>query len=135
MYEHIQKVTTIFHIPITVSPTTRSITFRYLAHSNSPSSPSSSKNEASWPFPTQNLIFSGFMNLWTFGRTPWKGDQPNARPLLIQDNTEKRGQACMRVRFEHAIPVFERSKIVRVLDSAATGTGPTIIKNSNSRSW
>jgi len=24
--------------------------------------------------------------LWTFGRTPWTGDQPGARPLPTQDN-------------------------------------------------
>jgi hypothetical protein len=29
-----------------------------------------------------------------------------------------------RAGFEPTIPVFERSKIVRVLDSAAIGTGP-----------
>jgi hypothetical protein len=36
------------------------------------------------------------MNLfWTFGRTPWTGDQPYARPLPTQDNTtkKKRGHA------------------------------------------
>jgi len=25
--------------------------------------------------------FSEFMNLWTFGRTPWMGDQPDVRNL------------------------------------------------------
>jgi len=30
------------------------------------------------------------MNLWTFGRTPWMGDQPDARPLLTRDNTTQR---------------------------------------------
>jgi hypothetical protein len=24
--------------------------------------------------------------IWTFGRTPWTGDQPDARPLSTQDN-------------------------------------------------
>jgi len=28
--------------------------------------------------------------LWTFGRTPWTGDQPGARPLPIQDNTTQK---------------------------------------------
>jgi len=27
------------------------------------------------------------MNLWTFGRTPRMGDQPDARSLPTQDNT------------------------------------------------
>jgi len=38
-------------------------------------------------------------------------------------NTEKRGHTSMpRAGFEPAIPVFERSKTVRSLDGAATGT-------------
>jgi hypothetical protein len=57
-------------------------------------------------------------NLRTFGRTPWTGDQPDARPLPTQDNTTHIPGA----RFEPAIPVFERSKTVRALDAAATGT-------------
>jgi len=41
-----------------------------------------------------------------------------------QRNTEKRGHTSMpRAGFEHTIPVFERSKTVRALDRAATGTG------------
>jgi len=27
------------------------------------------------------------MNLWTFGMTPWTGDQPDVRTLPTQDNT------------------------------------------------
>jgi len=34
--------------------------------------------------------FSEFFNLWAFGRTPWKGDQPDARPLPTQGNTTKK---------------------------------------------
>jgi hypothetical protein len=34
--------------------------------------------------------FSEFVNLWTFGRTPWTGVQPDARPLPTQDNTTQK---------------------------------------------
>jgi hypothetical protein len=40
---------------------------------------------------------NGLLNLHieTFGRTPWLGDQPNARPLLMQDNTtQKHADTC-----------------------------------------
>jgi hypothetical protein len=30
-----------------------------------------------------------FLNLKTVGRTPWTGDQPVARPLPTQDNTNR----------------------------------------------
>jgi hypothetical protein len=37
------------------------------------------------------------MNLfWTFGRTPWTGDQPDARPLPTQDNTRQHNTAQHR---------------------------------------
>jgi hypothetical protein len=40
-----------------------------------------------------------------------------------QHNTEKYGNTSMpRAGFETTIPVFERSKTVHALDSAATGT-------------
>jgi len=33
------------------------------------------------------------MNLfWTFDRTPWTGDQANAKHLLIQDNTTQKNR-------------------------------------------
>jgi len=28
-----------------------------------------------------------WIHFWTFGRTPWTGDKPNAGPLPTQDNT------------------------------------------------
>jgi len=41
-----------------------------------------------------------------------------------QHNTEKLGNTSMpRARFEPTIPVFERLRTVRALDSTATGTG------------
>jgi hypothetical protein len=59
--------------------------------------------------------FSQFLNLYTFGRTPWMGDQPVARPIL------KRKQKSMpRVGFEPTIPVFEREKTVQALDRQFT---------------
>jgi hypothetical protein len=39
----------------------------------------------SLPVPIQN--FWTYESVWTIGRTPWTGDQPNARPLPAQDNT------------------------------------------------
>jgi hypothetical protein len=52
------------------------------------------------------------------------GDQPVTRPLLIHRTTQtqnKRTQISMpRVGFEPTIPVFERVKIIHVLDRAAT---------------
>jgi hypothetical protein len=56
-----------------------------------------------------------YESTWTFGRTPWTGDQPDARPLPTQDNTiqKKRGHTSMpRAGFEPAIPMFERPKTV-----------------------
>jgi hypothetical protein len=29
---------------------------------------------------------------WTFGRTPWTGDQPDTRPLPTQDNTTQKNE-------------------------------------------
>jgi hypothetical protein len=41
----------------------------------------------SWPVPIQNFNFRTLWIYWTFGRTPWTGDQPDAKPLPTQDNT------------------------------------------------
>jgi hypothetical protein len=35
-----------------------------------------------WP------LFFSFLNLYTFGRTPWTGDQPVARPLPAYKTTQ-----------------------------------------------
>jgi hypothetical protein len=54
------------------------------------------------------------------------GDQPIARPLPTQDNTntEKRCQASMpRVGFEPATPMFERAKLGHALDRSANLIG------------
>jgi hypothetical protein len=68
-----------------------------------------------------------FLNLHTVGRTPWKGDQPVARPLRTHRTTRtqnKRTQILMPgVGFEPTIPVFERAKTVHALDRAATVIG------------
>jgi hypothetical protein len=43
-------------------------------------------------FRFQNLLSETYESIWTIGRTPWTGDQPDARLLPTQDNiTEKRG--------------------------------------------
>jgi len=78
------------------------------------------------PVPVQN--FWTYESIWTCGRIPWKGDQPDARHLPTQGNTEKRGHTSMpQAGFKHAIPVFERSKTVHALDHAATGTGSNAV--------
>jgi hypothetical protein len=40
--------------------------------------------------PIQNLTSELYESMWTFGRTPWTGDQPDARPLPTQDNTTQK---------------------------------------------
>jgi hypothetical protein len=68
-----------------------------------------------------------FLNLYTVGRTPWKGDHPVARPLPTRRATQtqnKRTQTSMsRVRLEPTIPVFEQAKMFHDLDRAATVIG------------
>jgi hypothetical protein len=70
------------------------------------------------------VYFWTYESIWTIGRTPWTGDQPDARPLPAQDNTtqKKRGHTSMpRAGFEPAIPIFDRPNTVRALDRAAIG--------------
>jgi hypothetical protein len=73
-----------------------------------------------WPF------FS-FLILYTIGRTPWRGDQPIARPLPIHRTTQtqnKRTQTSIFwVGFKPTAPAFERAKRVHALDRAATMIG------------
>jgi hypothetical protein len=73
-----------------------------------------------WPF-------SQFLNLYTVGRTPWTGDQSNARPLPTHRTTQKHNTPTRifthLVRFEPTIPVFERAKAVHALDDASTVIG------------
>jgi hypothetical protein len=69
-----------------------------------------------WP------LFS-FLILYTVGRTPWRGDQPVARPLPTHRTTQtqdKRTQTSMpRVGFEPTTPVFEPARTVYSVDRAA----------------
>jgi len=37
--------------------------------------------------PVQNFFSELYESIWTFGSTPWAGDQPDARPLPTQNNT------------------------------------------------
>jgi hypothetical protein len=69
--------------------------------------------------------FSEFINLFTFGRTTCTGISPT-QGLYLHWTTQHRktGHTSVhRAGFEIAIPVSERSKIVRALERAATGTG------------
>jgi hypothetical protein len=49
-----------------------------------------------------------------FGRTPWTGDRPIARPIPTQESTtEKRGHTSEpQAGFEPTITVFERSETI-----------------------
>jgi hypothetical protein len=70
-----------------------------------------------------------YESVWKFGRTPWTGDQPDARPLSTQDNkTQKNADThpLPRAGFEPTIPVFGRSKTVRAL--IARPLGPAVKK-------
>jgi hypothetical protein len=60
--------------------------------------------------------------LYTVGRDPWTGDQPQARPLPKHTTTgNKRTQTSMTgVRFEPRMSVFERVKTVHASDSSTT---------------
>jgi hypothetical protein len=76
-----------------------------------------------------------FMNLFghLVGILGW-GISPTQGLYLYtgQYNTEKPGHTSMpRVGFEPTIPVFERSKTIRALDSAAIGTANFGIVGSN----
>jgi hypothetical protein len=75
-----------------------------------------------------------FLNPYTVRRAPWKGDEPNARPLPAHRRTQtqnKRTQISMlRVGFEATIPVFERAKTVHTLDRAATVIGIEHVQTS-----
>jgi hypothetical protein len=84
------------------------------------------------PIPVQKFNFWTYESVRTFSRTPWTGDQPDAKPLPTQDNTtqKKRGHTSMpRAGFEPEIPMFERPKTVLALDRAAIWTGPDWVYN------
>jgi hypothetical protein len=59
------------------------------------------------------------MNVRTFGRTPWTGDQPDARPLPTQDNTTKKNaethiHAPIGIRTHNpSVPTAEDSTCLR----------------------
>jgi hypothetical protein len=74
--------------------------------------------------PCKSWLLFKFLNLYTVGRTPWMGDQPIARPILIHRTHNKRTQTFMpQVGSELTIPVFERPKTVHALDRAASVIG------------
>jgi hypothetical protein len=60
-------------------------------------------------------LITKLLTLWTIDRTSWTVDQPDARPLHKQDNTntEQTQTFIPRVGFEHTIPVLKRCLIPR----------------------
>jgi hypothetical protein len=74
--------------------------------------------------PVGPLPLFQFLNLYTFHRTPWTGEQPVARPLPTHRTTQtqnKRPQTSMsRVGLERTIPGFQRTETVHALDRTAT---------------
>jgi hypothetical protein len=72
--------------------------------------------------------FFSFLILYIFGRTPWTGYRPVARPLTTQTQNKSTHIFTPRVGFEPTTLVFERAKTVHALDRAATviGTVPCI---------
>jgi hypothetical protein len=77
--------------------------------------------------------FFSFVILYTFGRTPWTGDQPVARLLPTHRTAQtqnKRTQTSMpRVGFKPTATVFERAKTIYSLNCADTMIGE--IQDSN----
>jgi hypothetical protein len=71
--------------------------------------------------------FSLFVMLYTFGMTPWTGDQAVARSLPTQNKCTQ--TSTPRVGFEPMTPVLERAKIAHALDLAVTVIG-RIIRSS-----
>jgi hypothetical protein len=71
--------------------------------------------------------FSVTFIIYTVGRTPWKGDQPVARPLpahrTAQTQNKRTQTSIPQVGFEPTIPMFERAKTVHALDRATTVIG------------
>jgi hypothetical protein len=74
--------------------------------------------------------FFSFLILYTFGSTPWTGDQTATRPLPTHRTTQtqnKRTHTYMpRVGFEPTIPVLNRANTVHALDRAASVIGSTL---------
>jgi hypothetical protein len=68
--------------------------------------------------------FFSFLLLYTFGRTPWTGDQSVARPLPTQRTTQTQNKLIQTsmpwLGLEPTIQAFERPKMVHALDRAAT---------------
>jgi hypothetical protein len=63
------------------------------------------------------------------GRTPWAGDQSDARLVphrRIQEQNERSHRHPNLVGFEPTVSMFERTKTVHALDSPATLISPTV---------
>jgi hypothetical protein len=78
------------------------------------------------------MAFFSFVIFLHSGRTPWKGDQPVARPLPTHRTTQTQNKrthtqtSMPRVGFEPTIPASEREKTVHDLDRSATVIGEFI---------
>jgi hypothetical protein len=76
---------------------------------------------------TAIATFFSLLILYAVDRTPWRGDQPVARPLPAQRGAQtqnKRAHTSMpKMGFEPTIPVFELQKTVHALDGAAAVIG------------
>jgi hypothetical protein len=74
----------------------------------------------------ENLsIFYSFVIIYAVGRTPWAKDQPAARPLPTQDNTnaESTQTSMPRLELELTTPMFKQAKKLHSSDRAATVVG------------
>jgi hypothetical protein len=65
-------------------------------------------------------LLLSFLILYTVGRTPWRGDQPVARPLRMHRTTQT---SRPPVGFEPTLSVLELAKSVRALERTATVIG------------
>jgi hypothetical protein len=71
--------------------------------------------------------FFSVLILCTICRTPWKGDEPVARPLpthrTAQTQNKRTQTSMLPVGFEPTTPVFGRAKTIHASDRTATVIG------------
>jgi hypothetical protein len=71
----------------------------------------------------KRFVLLQFLNPKTVGRTPWTGDQPVAKPLPTQTQTEINALSGL----EPTIPVFEREETFHALGRTANMIGSSEI--------
>jgi hypothetical protein len=69
------------------------------------------------PFFSSSTAFLVSLSLYKVGKTPWRGDQPFARPLPTHRTKQT------QYGFELTTPVFERAKTIHALDRSANVIG------------